>query len=193
MGDKIYRLRVELKGLKKTVWRTIEVPGTYTFWELNCAIQDSFGWSNTALHEFVMEDGVDGIYIIALPDDELVYEALHSRQEFISNHLPAEGKHFEYMYDFDSGWEHDITVLSAEEADKGESYPRCVEGEGACPPESTEGAWEYEHALEVIANNVEDEYEDALATLGSKDFNPDHFILEDVVFNAPEESWKNRF
>ncbi len=193
MSDEIYQLRIELRGLTNPVWRQIQVPVTYSFWELNCAIQDAFGWSNSELHEFVMEDEAEGLYIIAIPDDELVYEALHSRKEIISEHLPEKGKSFEYMYDFDSGWEHDILVESIEKADSGKSYPLCLAGEGACPPESAEGAWEYDHALEVLEKKIEDEYDYALETLGTKDFDPTLFVLEDILFKDPEESWKKRF
>ena len=48
----IYRFRVQLSGIKPPVWRRIELPGNYTFWDLHMAIQESMGWENYHLFSF---------------------------------------------------------------------------------------------------------------------------------------------
>lgn len=50
--DTIHRLRIELRRIQPKIWRRIEVPSTYTFWDLHSAIQDAMGWSDSHLHEF---------------------------------------------------------------------------------------------------------------------------------------------
>ncbi len=191
--NEVYQLRINLKDVKRPVWRVIQVPSTFSFWDLNCAIQDAMGWSNTALHEFIMKDEDDTIYIIALPDDDLVYEALNPRQELLADHLPQPGNRFEYMYDFDSAWEHDVIIEKTIKAEEGMTFPVCLDGEGACPPESVGGAWEYDHALELIGNPTHEEYDDAVSSLGRDDFDPADFKAVDVEFDDPEEIWKKRF
>ena len=50
--DTIHRLRIELRRIQPKIWRRIEVPSTYTFWDLHSAIQDAMGWADSHLHEF---------------------------------------------------------------------------------------------------------------------------------------------
>ena len=40
----IYQFVVTLKHTEPAIYRRIEVPKTYTFWDLHVAIQDAFGW-----------------------------------------------------------------------------------------------------------------------------------------------------
>ncbi len=37
----VYQFRIELQEITPAVWRRIQVPETYTFWDLHVAIQDS--------------------------------------------------------------------------------------------------------------------------------------------------------
>ena len=48
----VYQFKITLKDTKPPVWRRIQVPGNYTFWDLHVAIQDAMGWTDYHLHEF---------------------------------------------------------------------------------------------------------------------------------------------
>jgi hypothetical protein len=50
----VLRFRIELQESDPLVWREIEVPGNYTFWDLHVAIQDAMGWLDYHLHRFTM-------------------------------------------------------------------------------------------------------------------------------------------
>jgi hypothetical protein len=53
------------------VWRRIQVPGSYSFWDLHVAIQDSMGWLDYHLHEFqVWNPAKRKIELLGVPDDE---------------------------------------------------------------------------------------------------------------------------
>jgi len=52
--DKVYQFKITLKGIKPPIWWRIQVPETYTFWDLHVAIQDAMGWEDYHLHEFEM-------------------------------------------------------------------------------------------------------------------------------------------
>jgi hypothetical protein len=41
---RIMQFRIELNDLKPPIWRRIQVPETYSFWDLHVAIQDAMGW-----------------------------------------------------------------------------------------------------------------------------------------------------
>ena len=42
--NKVYQFKISLKEIKPPIWRRIQVPDTYSFWDLHVAIQDSMGW-----------------------------------------------------------------------------------------------------------------------------------------------------
>ena len=42
--DKVYQFKLTLQGIRPPIWRRIQVPGNYSFWDLHVAIQDAMGW-----------------------------------------------------------------------------------------------------------------------------------------------------
>jgi hypothetical protein len=49
---RVFQFKISLKGIKPPIWRRIQVPHTYTFWDLHVAVQDAMGWADTHLHYF---------------------------------------------------------------------------------------------------------------------------------------------
>jgi hypothetical protein len=39
----ILRFKIQLREIRPAIWRRIEVPASYTFWDLHVAIQDAMG------------------------------------------------------------------------------------------------------------------------------------------------------
>jgi hypothetical protein len=52
MDNQVYQFKIALKGITPQIWRRIRVPETYTFWDLNVAIQSVMDWGGHHLHEF---------------------------------------------------------------------------------------------------------------------------------------------
>ena len=50
----VYQFKVSLKSIRPPIWRRIQVPDYYTFWDLHAAIQDAMGWLDLHLHAFKM-------------------------------------------------------------------------------------------------------------------------------------------
>ena len=48
----VHQFLIVLKGTDPLVWRRIQVPEAYSFWDLHVAIQDAMGWRDCHLHEF---------------------------------------------------------------------------------------------------------------------------------------------
>lgn len=46
MAEMIYQFKILLQGSKPPIWRRIQVPASYSFYELHVAIQDSMGWES---------------------------------------------------------------------------------------------------------------------------------------------------
>ena len=96
--------------------------------------------------------------------------------------LPKTGKRFsfKYEYDFGDGWQHDIVFERLVGREPKVKYPRCVEGERACPPEDVGGPWGYAEFLEVITDPKHERHEELLEWVGG-DFDPEAFSTEKVT------------
>ncbi len=42
--QQILQFKVQLRDITPAIWRRIEVPAAYTFWDLHVGIQDAMGW-----------------------------------------------------------------------------------------------------------------------------------------------------
>jgi hypothetical protein len=52
----VYRFTVRLLEVSPPVWRTIEVPAAYSFWDLHVALQDAMGWRDYhGEHESILQ------------------------------------------------------------------------------------------------------------------------------------------
>jgi hypothetical protein len=67
----VHRFLIILTGTAPLVWRRIQVPERYSFWDLHVAIQDPMGWLDYHLHEFRLVDAREkGVVSIGIPTDE---------------------------------------------------------------------------------------------------------------------------
>ena len=48
----IYQFKITLYEIEPRIWRRIQVPVKYSFWDFHVAIQDSMGWLDYHLHAF---------------------------------------------------------------------------------------------------------------------------------------------
>lgn len=193
---KVYQFKVTLKGIRPPIWRRIQVPEDYTFWDLHVAIQDAMGWFDGHLHCFEMVNPRTGLYQeIGIPDkdfEDFGREVLDGRRTPISSYFTLENPKAIYTYDFGDDWEHEIKLEKIVPAKKGVSYPICLKGKMACPPEDCGGVWGYKDMLEVLSDPDHEEYAQTLEWLG-EEFDPEDFDPQEVVFTDPEEHWEMMF
>jgi len=189
---KVYQFKITLRGIMPPIWRRIQVPGTYSFWDLHVAIQDAMGWLDYHLHEFRLPALETGETIrIGIPDEALINEEriLTDREEKMSKHFSMENRLAEYEYDFGDGWMHEIKLEKILPREEGVEYPRCMVGKRACPPEDVGGVGGYADFLEIIGNPGHEEYHDMLTWVGGT-FDPEHFDPDEISFDNPDERWK---
>jgi hypothetical protein len=190
----IYQFKITLKDIKPTIWRRIQVPKTYTFWELHVAIQDAMGWNDCHLHEFKLINPLTDTEInIGIPDEEYEdYEVLPSWKQKIANYFILENQGVNYIYDFGDYWKHRITLEKMLPKEKNITYPRCIEGRRACPPEDCGGPYNYNDFLESIRNPNDEQHEEMLEWVGGE-FDSEHFDPNKVTFDNPAERFKIAF
>jgi hypothetical protein len=190
-----FQFRVQLRDVAPAIWRRIEVPAKYTFWDLHVAIQDAMGWLDCHLHAFRLPDPTTGEDIqIGIPDPE----PFEGEPEFlpgwmipVSQYLKVRDR-ISYEYDFGDGWEHDLHFEAVGIRHPRTKYPRCVAGARAGPPEDCGGPGGYAELLMTIANPRHPDYESMITWLGGP-FDPKAFDPRRVRFDDPKKRWRVAF
>jgi hypothetical protein len=151
----ILRFRIELLETEPLVWREIEVPGTYTFWELHVAIQDAMGWQDYHLHRFTIphprtkKPQIFGIHNLHQDCDDPPGWATQVASMFTFRNPLAQ-----YEYDFGDDWQHTVRLIALERRDFKLTYPRCMGGARACPPEDCGGVHGF---AEIVAGTMDED------------------------------------
>lgn len=192
MTEMIYQFKILLQGSKPPIWRLIQVPESYSFYDLHVAIQDSMGWLDCHLHHFHMNHPktLHKKYI-AIPDDAGWSDAdiSASWDTQISSYFSLKNPQAEYVYDFADNWEHLVTLEKILPSEKDQRYPWCLKGKRACPPEDCGGIWGYEDLLDILSDPKHEEYADRLEWLGGE-FDSEGFDPKDIEFEDPKDRYK---
>jgi len=181
-GTLVHQLKITLCGVSRPpVWRRVLVPADVTLEDLHEVIQQAMGWDNGHMHVFST-----GGQEYGSPDPELGHAS--DRKVILSHVLASPGDRLRYTYDFGDDWEHDIVLEETQTAVPNETYPSCVAGKGACPPEDCGGAWGYAELKEILADPSHEDHQDMVEWLGldtGKDFDPKKFSVTEVNARLP--------
>lgn len=167
---KIYTLHVELQDIEPLIWRRLQVPTAIALTRLHDVLQVAMGWTDSHLHSFKI-----GEREYTNAEDELdELEMLAEKGRKLDALLGKSTREFNYLYDFGDSWNHRIVVESITAAQPGWSYPLCVAGARACPPEDVGGTGGYQDFLETIADPGHEEHDSMLVWVGGA-FDPEGF------------------
>ena len=189
---KVYKFRIELNGIRPLIWRQIQVPEDYTFWELHVALQDAMGWRHMELHQFDVSNLRTGeSESIGLPYVDMDWEAKASAgwDFYIADYFRPESLPAVYTYDFGYRWTHSITLETISPTVPGVKYPCCLRGERACPPEEIGGVDGYYDFVMVMGNPDHDDHREIREWYGRK-YYPEKFSPEKVKFSDPRRRLK---
>lgn len=171
--ETIFRFKITLMDTDPPIWRRIEMPDD-TVDALHDHIQTAMGWTNSHLHQFEIGGTLYGHaeFLDGWGDEDLV----DSNDVRLSDVLVSRRKSFRffYEYDFGDGWRHEIIYEGTHPAEDGVAYPRCSDGQRACPPEDIGGVWGYDRFLEAIGDPEDEEHEQMLEWVGGN-FDPEKF------------------
>jgi hypothetical protein len=181
----VHQVLVVLVDTDPLVWRRIQVPGRYSFWDFHVAIQDAMGWEDYHLHEFTVPLGGGGTRRIGIPDDECSEERPTEAgwDVGLSEVLKDGALPIRYLYDFGDNWERVVVHEGTWRAERGVRYPRCVSGGRACPPEDCGGPWGYADYLVAMRDRRHPRHEELFNWRGA--FDPDAFSASDISFDDP--------
>lgn len=109
--ESVCQVLIVLPNTDPLVWRRVQVPESYSFWDLHVAIQDAMGWKDYHLHEFTVVDSKTGLVNrIGIPDDEMPSErpCVSGWKVPIARYLHHGMDPVRYRYDFGDDWEHTL-------------------------------------------------------------------------------------
>ncbi len=175
-ASKAYELKITLSESEPPIWRQVLVADSTTLGDLHWIIQLSMGWTNSHLHQFL----IDGVYY-SDPEFELEYldKVRDEHRATLGKVIAGESAQIIYDYDFGDSWRHEINVEGLRPLRPGEDYPRCIAGERACPPEDCGGVWGYANFLAAISDPSHPEHEELLEWVGGA-FDPKRCDLNGI-------------
>lgn len=196
----ILQFRFELLEIEPLIWRRVQVPSKYNFWDLHVAIQDSMGWLDYHLHAFrVRMPHKRKVIEIGIPtEDYYDISVLPGWEIPVIDYFTEPGKSAPYEYDFGDGWSHNILLEGILLKHKGSKYPKCIDGEGACPPEDCGGVPGYYGLLEILSDSSHPEYEEHVNWLKGHaknyyPYRPHEFDPKQVRYWDPKKRWTMAF
>ncbi|MFW6245219.1 MAG: plasmid pRiA4b ORF-3 family protein [Fibrobacterota bacterium] len=194
--NRVLQFKIEMPGILPLIWRRIQVPSNYNFWDLHVALQDSMGWLDYHAHYFTIKaKGGRKEHRIGLPDfdrfDELP-EIYPGWEIPVLQYFNDLGVSATYLYDFGDSWWHKVTLEGYLVKEKNIEYPVCIAGERACPPEDCGGVHGYYNTLKTLSCPDGEEYEQTKRWVG-EDWDSEKFDKDTVEFMDPHKRWVRAF
>jgi hypothetical protein len=172
---KTYQLKISLQGAKPPIWRRLLIADSVSLPMLHQTIQIAMGWTDSHLHQFV----VDGECYGAPDPDFGDMEMLDERRYKLSQIMKVEKDSIIYEYDFGDSWQHKITLEKILPFDREAVLPKCIKAKGACPPEDVGGIFGYSEFLDALSDPSHPEHEEYMEWVGGE-LDPQSCDIEDI-------------
>jgi Plasmid pRiA4b ORF-3-like protein len=134
----VYQLHVWLREITPLIWRRLLVGSDSTIADLHYTLQIAMGWDDAHLHRFRIRGkdyGVSRSGGIGFHDDP--------RQVHLADFHFRHHERFLYEYDFGDLWQHVVRVERRLPVGRKRTYPVCIGGQRAVPPEDCGGPWAF--------------------------------------------------
>jgi len=183
--QQVYQFKIALAGISPQIWRRIQVPEDYTFWDLHVAIQTVMDWEGYHLHEFsVPNPKTRTVDAIGFPDEEFGREVLEGWKTNIAPYFSMTNKRAEYTYDFGDDWVHSVVLEKILPRDPKKKYPCCIAGKRNAPPEDVGGVNGFKEFVAIMKDPEHEEHQE-MADWCGEEYDPDEFDCADVMFPDP--------
>jgi len=190
----VYQFKITLQGIHTPlIWRRIQVPKEYSFWDLHVALVDAMGWLDYHLHTFeIPQSNHEGLVVIGIPENEFDEDWIAGWKIPLEQYFKQIGQNIPYRYDLGQHWRHQVLFEGILLMEKGVKYPRCTDGKNACPPEDCGGVSGYFRILEIINDPEHDEYQETIEWLRGHAINyypydPSEFNPQKIRFRNPKK------
>jgi|TARA_B100001971_G_C18218100_1_gene555238 hypothetical protein len=170
----VFQIKLTLHEIEPLIWRRFQIPAHQNLHELHLTLQAVMGWTDSHLYAFRQ-----GGRYYGQPDDFEDLEAIDAKTTRLDQIVHGEGSELTYEYDFGDYWQHTLVIEEILDAEPGRSYPVCLAGSRACPPEDCGGTSGYQRLLEALRDPKHEDHIDMWLWAG-EDFNPEAFRVDRV-------------
>lgn len=169
------------------VWRRLLVRSDSTIADLHYTLQIAMGWSDSHLNRFHIHGQDFGVY-----HEGGINFADNPEQVLISAFGFRARERFLYEYDFGDEWRHEVRIEKRLALDPKLTYPVCIDGKHAAPPEDFGGAQAYMQMRQELkyrsvfgSNKIDDDFDDEndpeyARSEEDEPFDPDVFSRREV-------------
>lgn len=98
----------------------------------------------------------------------------------ISKLIKSEKQKFIYIYDFGDRWKHALVVEKFLDKEESQSYPTCIDGERACPPEDCGSVQGYYELMKIRKDKNHPDYKERILEWLGENYDPDYFNINEV-------------
>jgi len=130
----IYQLHLWIRQISPMIGRRLLVRSDSTLAALHDAIQITFGWTDSHLHRFRIHGRDHGVGRVGGPSF-----SSDARQVRLDSFLFRLNERFLYEYDLRDSWQHEVRIERRLTAEPRRTYPVCIGGRRAAPPEDCGG------------------------------------------------------
>jgi hypothetical protein len=150
----VYQIHVWLRHISPMIWRRLLMRAGSTLANLHDAIQIAFGWSDFHLHRFRIHGRDYGVNRVGgLNFSRAARSVRLADFQFRPNEWLL------YEYDFGDGWQHVIRVERRLSLEPRRTYPVCVGGKRAAPPEDCGGPGVFQERQDAVPGRVREHLE----------------------------------
>jgi hypothetical protein len=146
-----------------------------TLANLHDVLQTAMGWHDCHMHEFRAGERHFG-----KPDPEDISMGMQVENERsirLSSVLRRAGAKLIYTYDFGDNWEHTIVLEKQLPPLPDATYPICIDGKLACPPDDCGGIPGFYELVDALADPSHERHEELRDWIGD-DFDPQAFSVD---------------
>ena len=167
-----YQLKITIDSIQPVIWRRVLVPSGITLEVLHHVIQTTMGWQETHSHKFSI-----GQQSFGPRDAEGDSNSNDEAGVPLDSLISKEGNELRYAYDLRDNWQHTVKLEKVLPLTDG--FPKCVDGERACPPEDCGGISGYEAILHAMVHPDDADSEELFEWVG-EEFDPEFFNREAI-------------
>jgi hypothetical protein len=154
MNKKLYLLKIRLLDIEPEIWRHFAVPNNITLDRLHDVIQIVMGWTDSHLHDFIIENKR------YTEEPEFEDDGFFEGEFKLCDLVKQKDSIFYYTYDFGDDWRHEIILVNNNYRNpKLQSQIECIKGKRACPPEDVGSVPGYYDFCDAFNDKKHEEHE----------------------------------
>jgi hypothetical protein len=153
-APEVYQLHVWIRQISPMIGRRLLVRSDSSLADLHATIQIAFDWTDSHLHRFRIHGRNYGVGRMGGPS--FSHDARMVRLDSFQFRL---NERFLSEYDFRDSWQHEVRVERQLNAEPRQTYPVCIGGRRAAPPEDCGGPWGFLQRRDAVPGHVREHLE----------------------------------